>query len=105
MVLKGHSNAILEVAWTYDERGVVSASADKTVFLWDVETGQRARKQTHASFVNACATVRRGTPLYATGSDDKSTRVRAIHCKLVDLFSCGTQDRKDLYTLLTVVTL
>jgi len=75
LVLKGHNNAVLEVCWTYDEKNIVSASADKTVALWDAETGIRLHKSIHASFANACCTVRKGTQLYVSGSDDKSIRV------------------------------
>lgn len=36
-VLAGHKNAVLEVQWTYDSAHVVSASADKTVGVWDAQ--------------------------------------------------------------------
>lgn len=36
-VLSGHKNAVLEVQWTYDSAQVVSASADKTVGVWDAQ--------------------------------------------------------------------
>lgn len=36
-VLSGHKNAVLEVQWTYDSAQLVSASADKTVGLWDAQ--------------------------------------------------------------------
>lgn len=35
--LRGHKNAVLEVQWTYDSAQVVSASADKTVGVWDAQ--------------------------------------------------------------------
>ena len=42
-VLQGHKNAVLDCHWM-DNETVVSASADRTVMLWDVLTGQRLRK-------------------------------------------------------------
>lgn len=36
-VLSGHKNAVLEVQWTYDSAQVISASADKTVGVWDAQ--------------------------------------------------------------------
>jgi WD40 repeat protein len=35
-LLKGHSNAITSLAWTFTDR-LLSASADKSVVNWDVE--------------------------------------------------------------------
>lgn len=75
MVLKGHQNAVLDLAWTYDELSVVSCGADKSVALWDLEEGCRVRKSHHSSVVNSCSTVRRGAPLYVSGSDDSSVKL------------------------------
>jgi WD40 repeat protein len=36
-VLSGHKNSVLEVHWTYDSQQIVSASADKTVGVWDAK--------------------------------------------------------------------
>jgi len=88
-VLKGHGNAVLEVCWSYDEKNLVSASADKTVHLWDTATGIRLRKSTHASFVNACSTARKGSPLYVSGADDRSVRIWDPRVKsLIQSFDC-----------------
>jgi WD40 repeat protein len=35
-VLKGHTNAVTSLAWTYTDR-LLTASADKSVVNWDVE--------------------------------------------------------------------
>lgn len=34
-VIEGHKNAVLDVHWTYDSTQIISASADKTIGLWD----------------------------------------------------------------------
>jgi WD40 repeat protein len=35
-VLKGHTNAVTSLTWTYTER-LLTASADKSIVNWDVE--------------------------------------------------------------------
>ena len=40
--LEGHSNGVRSLALTADGKRAVSASHDKTLKLWDLETGQRA---------------------------------------------------------------
>ena len=55
--LSGHKNAILQCCWGFDGEVVYTASADKTVGIWDAYTGKRVRKLLgHTSHVNAvCA--------------------------------------------------
>jgi Prp8 binding protein len=55
--LSGHKNAILQCCWGFDGDVIYTASADKTVGIWDSYTGKRIRKLTgHVSHVNAvCA--------------------------------------------------
>lgn len=68
-VLKGHKNAVLDCVYL-DEESVVTASADKTLMLWDANTGIRLKKWTHAAIVNA--TCRVTDQLVASACDDKS---------------------------------
>lgn len=54
-----------------------SASTDKTVAVWDSETGERVKRlKGHTSFVNSCYPARRGPQLVCTGSDDGTVKVR-----------------------------
>lgn len=54
-----------------------SASTDKTVGVWDSETGERIKRlKGHTSFVNTCYPARRGPQLICTGSDDGTVKVR-----------------------------
>ena len=54
-----------------------SASTDKTVGVWDSETGERLKRlKGHSSFVNSCYPARRGPQLVCTGSDDGTVKVQ-----------------------------
>ncbi|KAG1666813.1 hypothetical protein FOA52_011654 [Chlamydomonas sp. UWO 241] len=76
MVMKGHKNAVLEVQWTTDGDRLVSCSADKTARAWDAHTGLQIKKCTeHDNHVNSVCPIRRGPPLFVTGSDDASIKV------------------------------
>ncbi len=56
-----------------------SASTDKTVGVWDSETGERIKRlKGHTSFVNTCYPARRGPQLVCTGSDDGTVKVRFL---------------------------
>jgi Prp8 binding protein len=59
-VLRGHKNAVLNVTFfEHDPTTVVTASADTTLMIWDVERGQRLRKyiEHHPHIVNAVAAL------------------------------------------------
>ncbi|KAJ3054165.1 U5 small nuclear ribonucleoprotein [Rhizophlyctis rosea] len=76
MTLKGHTGAVLELQWSRDGRNLFSASTDKTAGVWDAETGERVKKlKGHTSYVNSCATPRRGAELIATASDDNTVKI------------------------------
>jgi len=91
-VLKGHKQAVLEVAWTPDSVNIWSCSADKLVMLWDAETGKRIKKCAgHSSFVNSVCPTRQGVALGVSGSDDGvikiwDPRVRGAVTSLNDLY-------------------
>lgn len=63
-----------------------SASTDKTVAVWDSETGERVKRlKGHTSFVNSCYPARRGPQLVCTGSDDGTVKVGVV-CLCVEGF-------------------
>lgn len=73
LVMKGHKNSVLELHWTPDGENLVSCSPDKTVRVWDAATGEEECKFTgHRDIVNSCCPLRRGPPLFVSGSDDRS---------------------------------
>lgn len=71
-LLAGHKNAVLDVKWFNNGSShIVSASADKTVGLWDANKGVRLRKLTdHSAIVNCCAIAKSNITTFASGSDD-----------------------------------
>ncbi|KAL8698543.1 MAG: hypothetical protein Q9201_006512 [Fulgogasparrea decipioides] len=70
-VLTGHRGAILDLQWSRDSRILFSASADKTVASWDLETGLRIRRhEGHEEVINCLDVSRRGEEILVSGSDD-----------------------------------
>jgi Prp8 binding protein len=70
-LLKGHEQAVLDLCWGRDDDIVLTASADKTGAVWDVNTLQKIKRfRAHTAVVNSVTAARRGVPLAATGADD-----------------------------------
>eukprot|EP00002_Diphylleia_rotans_P020493 TRINITY_DN3974_c0_g2_i1.p1 TRINITY_DN3974_c0_g2~~TRINITY_DN3974_c0_g2_i1.p1 ORF type:complete len:351 (+),score=71.00 TRINITY_DN3974_c0_g2_i1:56-1108(+) len=75
MVLRGHRNAVLDLQYT-DEFTLVSASADKNIFFWDMQSGERTKKCAgHFLPVNSVCPSRKHTNLVASGSNDATVRL------------------------------
>uniref|UniRef100_A0A2I2YCH8 Uncharacterized protein n=1 Tax=Gorilla gorilla gorilla TaxID=9595 RepID=A0A2I2YCH8_GORGO len=54
-ILKEHSGAVMELHYNTDGSMLFPASTDKTVAVWDSETGKRVKRlKGHTSFVNSC---------------------------------------------------
>lgn len=74
--LQGHKNAVLDCAWFHDNDCLVTCSADKTVQLWDANTGTRLRKWTeHTGIVNAVATHAEDETRVVSASDDGTINI------------------------------
>jgi len=74
--LTGHKNAIVELHWSTDDTKLYTASTDKSVAVWDVETFTRIKKfRGHSGFVNSCYPARRGPDLIVSGGDDCTTKL------------------------------
>lgn len=55
---------------------IFTCSADKTLGIWDVETGERVRRwKGHTLVVNSCQVARRGPEMVVSGSDDKTIKL------------------------------
>jgi Prp8 binding protein len=75
-ILSGHKSAILDLHWSRDSQVVYTASADKTVASFNVETGERIRKHVgHEEVINCLDVSRRGEELLVSGSDDGSISI------------------------------
>ena len=57
-----------------------TASTDKTLGIWDYETGARIKKlKGHSSFINSCYPSRRGPQYVVSGADDCTVKVCLIY--------------------------
>lgn len=81
-VLKGHEQSVLDLWWGRDDHTLLSASADKTGAVWDVNTMQRIKKmRNHTAVVNSVCAARRGEPIAVTGSDDCTALIWDLRCR------------------------
>ena len=70
-----HTGAVLGVAWSPDGTRIASASADRTVQVWEAVSGHRLLTYTgHKSFVLSVAWSPDGTRI-ASASDDQTVQV------------------------------
>jgi WD40 repeat protein/serine/threonine protein kinase len=69
-VFAGHANTVTAVAFSPDERCVISASADATIRIWDKDSGRELRALTHPAQVLSIAI--RGELLLASDYDFES---------------------------------
>ncbi|XP_039274232.2 U5 small nuclear ribonucleoprotein 40 kDa protein-like [Styela clava] len=78
----GHKGAIVELQFNTDGKYIFTASTDKTVGMFDSETGEKIKRMKgHDSIVNSCASSRRGDQLVASGSDDCTVKVWDVRRK------------------------
>ncbi|KAJ4461388.1 putative Pre-mRNA-splicing factor cwf17 [Paratrimastix pyriformis] len=105
-VCRGHAGPILDLQWSLDHTRLFSASADKTIGLWDPETGNRLKKFAgHTSYaglgrpaqrwllaargggaaVNSLSVSRHNPPILVSGGDEGHVKMwdaRGRRCQL-----------------------
>ena len=74
-ILEGHTSSVRAVAVTPDGRHVVSGSADKTLRVWDLESGKELATFTGESEMHSCAVASDGRTIIA---GDGSGRVHFL---------------------------
>ncbi len=74
-VCKGHEKGVAQVRFSPDGRWLASCSADGTIKVWDVETGQHVRTmEGHLAGISTIAWSPDSNTI-ASGSDDKTIRL------------------------------
>jgi len=73
-IFEGHSDYVLAVAYSPDEQTILSGSADKTVKLWDIATGELIYTFRHNDWIRSVAYSPDGQTA-VSASDDKTMRL------------------------------
>jgi WD40 repeat protein len=73
--LDGHDDIVYETAWLGDGNVIVTASADRTVRVWQTATGKEIAKLVGHSGPVLCLAVSPDAALLCTGSTDQTIRV------------------------------
>lgn len=84
-VLKGHKNAVMEIAWSRDSKYLYSASADKTAAVFDCDRLKISKRMAeHSSYVSSICPARE-TSTCVTCSDDGTAKVWDYRAKVSSL--------------------
>lgn len=81
--ITGHKSAVTSIDFSTDNSYIISASADRTIGFWDIETGRRIRKcQDHELCINQVVNLKSGNEnLSISCSDDSNLNVWDIRYK------------------------
>ncbi len=75
MVLKGHSNWVVNLNFSPDGNKIISSSSDKTIKLWDVNTGQCLKTFSQHQGEVWSANFSSNEQTIISGSDDKTIKL------------------------------
>jgi mRNA export factor len=70
-----HEAPVLDVVWSKDGSKIISAGADKSARLYDVQSGQAQQVAAHDAPIKSVRWVDQGAGILATGSWDKTVKV------------------------------
>ncbi|HEX5733797.1 MAG TPA: metallophosphoesterase [Blastocatellia bacterium] len=73
--LEGHKNTITQVAWSPDGKTLASVSSDKTIMLWDAQSGKAVRVLDEHSGGVYCVAWSPDGKMVASGSGDRTIRL------------------------------
>ncbi|TFK72834.1 WD40 repeat-like protein [Pluteus cervinus] len=75
-IFNGHASLVTSVAFSSDNRYVISGSKDQSIIIWNVETGQQVgnRLQGHTSIVTSVG-FSSSDEYVVSASDDKTVRI------------------------------
>ena len=77
--LTGHTDSLYSVAISPDNKKIVSGSDDKTIRIWDLESGNLINTLTgHTDFVNSVA-ISPDNKKLVSGSSDETIRIWDIY--------------------------
>lgn len=67
MTLKGHNGTVLSVAWTRNDKYLISGGNEGAIYQWDVETGERLQEivQKGTEYVSVCSTFNEPLSIFA----------------------------------------
>ena len=72
---QGHSDIVISVSFSPDGRRIVSGSSDRTIRIWDAESGQELLKlEGHSSYVSSVSFSPDGRRI-VSGGDDRTIRI------------------------------
>jgi WD40 repeat protein len=94
--LEGHGDALYGLAFSPDGRWLASASADRTVRLWNPTTGQLRAVLKHDNYVYRCRFAPR-QPILATACHDK--RLRLWNVETGQCVATFTEAKGPLFTV------
>jgi WD40 repeat protein len=80
--LQGHTDYVLDLAVTKDGKKILTASEDRTLRLWDMETGNQTVLTGHSAGLNGVVLLR-GDKLAVSIAEDSTAKVwDMVECKL-----------------------